>query len=542
MTDPSKAPIDLLQQEPSFRIDWNRTDTALVFAFAGSTSAGLFSDALKAARTPESTWETDCFSADLFVDRFVSDCMQARSPGRRPLAAPEHLVRVLCAPPSDPRSLRLRQGIMTELLETADLRDELDALHSSLLHLQSVIEGTSGAGKWDIGRRQLDILESFRQIVDRLETGFAHAESGLTRLSSHGRGIKASEPFASLVSLLDYDDEMATLDFRVRMGSDGRVRRLELLAIGEARANPFHNGPLRRVLAKLELFLRGFRFGHGEVMARLLDAVFEGVRPFFPALIQLLGDVEFYLGALRFAQFARSAGLEVCMAELGSSDGPRNLEALFNPLLLGARMAPVPCDIRTDRLDTTLLITGPNSGGKTRLLQSIGLAQLLAQSGLPVPARRASMAACPGLVVSLIQQTHADQTEGRLGVELMRIRSLFERLPVGAIVMLDELCSGTNPSEGEEIFELVVRMLARLRPQAFITTHFLEFASRLEKERRIEELRFLQVVLGPDQEPTYQFAPGVATTSLAARAASRLGVTGDQLLALIDRKIGQQRS
>jgi DNA mismatch repair protein MutS2 len=117
----------------------------------------------------------------------------------------------------------------------------------------------------------------------------------------------------------------------------------------------------------------------------------------------------------------------------------------------------------------------------------------------------------------------------------VRIRDLFERLPPGAMVILDELCSGTNPSEGEEIFELVVQMLAKLSPQAFITTHFLAFAARLERERTIEELRFLQVELGPEQRPTYQFAPGVAHTSLAGHAAARLGVTRDQLLSLIDR-------
>jgi len=48
---------------------------------------------------------------------------------------------------------------------------------------------------------------------------------------------------------------------------------------------------------------------------------------------------------------------------------------------------------------------------------------------------------------------------------------------------LDELCSGTNPSEGEEIFELVVTLLAELAPQAFITTHFLSMAARIAKAR-----------------------------------------------------------
>jgi DNA mismatch repair protein MutS2 len=138
-----------------------------------------------------------------------------------------------------------------------------------------------------------------------------------------------------------------------------------------------------------------------------------------------------------------------------------------------------------------------------------------------------------------LQETRVDQTEGRLGVELMRIRSLFERLPAGAVVLLDELCSGTNPSEGEEIVELVLKTLTRLRPQAYITTHFLEFASRLHEHQVIPELRFLQVALGPNQAPTYQFAPGVARSSLAGVAAARLGVTGEQLTALVERQLGR---
>jgi DNA mismatch repair protein MutS2 len=184
-----------------------------------------------------------------------------------------------------------------------------------------------------------------------------------------------------------------------------------------------------------------------------------------------------------------------------------------------------------------MLITGPNSGGKTRLLQSLGLFQLLGQAGLYVPAREAQLSLAPSLIVSLIQETRADQPEGRLGMELLRIRQLFEQLPPGAVVILDELCSGTNPSEGEEIFELVIRSLSRLHPQAFITTHFLAFSARLEKERRIADLLFLQVELGAGDAPTFQFVPGVARTSLAGHAAARLGVTGEQLLSLVERNI-----
>jgi len=83
----------------------------------------------------------------------------------------------------------------------------------------------------------------------------------------------------------------------------------------------------------------------------------------------------------------------------------------------------------------------------------------------------------------------------------------------------------------------VISLLTKLRPQAFITTHFLTFAARLARERSIEGLRFIQVGLDASQRPTYQFVEGVATTSLASHAAARLGVSKDELEALIERNI-----
>lgn len=532
--DEALPPPDLLETTPRYRIDRLTTDRDVVFAFAGSTSGGLFSSALERAVVARSSWDPSGYAADLFLERFVREQM-APEPGRAGLAAPGHLLRTIATPPDDPTTIELRRTVLAELWHTQTLFQALELVHRKLLRLRNLIEGTGG--KLDVGRRQLEILIAFRETVQTLEP-FGVASSALVRLAQFSARVRASEGFAALEALLSYEEKSATLNFRVQLGADGRVRQLDLLGVAESRQSMFWNSPLKRWLSKLELVLRGYRFGDGEVMARLLDAVFEGVRSEFPALVQMLGDVEFYLAALSFQRRAAQAGLEVCLPDFVPSHTPRVLDGLFNPLLLGALgKAPVPCRLETDRHDTTLLITGPNSGGKTRLLQAVGLAQLLAQAGLFVPARVARMSLASSLLVSLIQETSADQPEGRLGMELLRIRSLFERLPVGAIVILDELCSGTNPSEGEEIFELVVRMLARLKPQAYITTHFLEFAARLAKSGHIGELRYLQVALGPDAEPTYQFEPGVARTSLAGQAAKRLGVTGDQLLSLIDQKL-----
>lgn len=529
---------DLLEAQPRFRIDPETTDVALVFAFAGSSSGGLFSEALRKAELPRSCFSPQAYADELFLSRLVSDCFVGpREYGT--LLEPGYVARLIAAPPDDVRSVELRRGILAELVERPELRTALTDLHRHLARLRALLEGTGGGLASDPGRRQVEVLEHLGRTFELCESGFSSATSGLARLAAFGVRVRGGEGYRTLVELLAHDERLATIDLRVRIGGDGRVRELAIGRVAENADNPFTNPPLRRWLSRLELLWRGFSLREGEVMARLLDAVFEGIRAELPALVQLLGDVEFYLGALRFRALAEAQGLSVCLPEFGPPEAPRQLLGLFNPLLLGAGVRPVPCDVTTDRADTTLLVTGPNSGGKTRLLQSFGIAQLLAQSGLFVPARAAKLTWATGLMVSLTQENAADQPEGRLGMELVRIRALFERLPHGAIVILDELCSGTNPSEGEEIFELVVRMLSRLRPQAYITTHFLAFAARLERERRIDDLRFLQVMLGKDHTPTYQFGPGVATTSLAGRTAERLGVTADQLLSLIDQRVGR---
>jgi len=532
---------DLLHPTPRFRIDAESTKLAISLAFAsGVSGGGALTEALDNAKVAPSSWEPASFAADLFLPQFVALCMKVRVGGqdRVPVSA-RHLVKVLAHPPSDGTAIHHRRAVLRELVGSPHLREELERLYTKLGTFRSALEGATGTGKWDLNRRQLDILQLVKEIIDCAADGFASARSGLSRLSAFGRRIREAEPYQSLADLLRYDERLATMNLKVRVGADGRIRGFEVLSIQEDDNNPFVSSPWRRWLSKLELFVRGFKFSDGEVMARLIDAVFEGIKDEIVPLVQLIGDLEVYLGALGFREAALEAGLAVCLPELVSDDEPRRMEKLFNPLLLAHGVKPVPCDLDTDRHETTVLVTGPNSGGKTRLLQSLGLAQVLAQSGLFVPARSATLALSTGLVVSLIEETRADQAEGRLGTELLRIRELFERLPPGAMVILDELCSGTNPSEGEEIFELVVGMLSRLAPQAFITTHFLAFAARLERERTIEALRFLQVELGAGDRPTYQFVPGVAQTSLASHAAARLGVTREQLLSLIERNTQQ---
>jgi DNA mismatch repair protein MutS2 len=102
--------------------------------------------------------------------------------------------------------------------------------------------------------------------------------------------------------------------------------------------------------------------------------------------------------------------------------------------------------------------------------------------------------------------------------------------------LLDELCSGTNPSEGEEIARLVISLLPDLESPVFMTTHLLSLATRLSEDPPVPTLEFLQVELDENDRPTYAFVSGVAKTSLAHKTAARLGVTRDELVTLIAKK------
>lgn len=538
---PASVYPGLLLLEPIPRPDLEELRQSLSFAFSSGVSGGLFNQALDRAPMAPSSWDPKSFAADLFLEELVARCFRVRAFGHEAVVNRGFILRVISRPPSDPRVTQLRRGILHELQAVPLHRQQLEKLYATCCRLRAALEGATASRKIDPTRRQLDVLALLKEVCDHMSDSFEGAVSGLSRLRDFGAAVRATEAYRSMADLLDYDENLATLRLQIRVGADGRVRGFDVTNVRERSDNPFVLSPARRWLAKIELFFRGYRFGDGEVMARLLDAVFEGLEDHVLALLPLIGEMEVYLGALGFSDLARAAGLEVSLPELRpageSPQAPRALFGLFNPLLLAHGSKPVPCDVATDRVETTLLVTGPNSGGKTRLLQSIALAQLLGQGGLFVPARAASLARVPGLVVSLLQETKFDQSEGRLGMELLRIRALFEQLGPGAMVLLDELCSGTNPSEGEEIFELVVSLLAKLRPQAFITTHFLALAKRLDREKPVAGLRFLQVELDAAQRPTYQFVEGVAATSLASQAAARLGVTREELSSLIDRNV-----
>src|SRR5205085_10243172 len=97
--------------------------------------------------------------------------------------------------------------------------------------------------RFDANRRSLDILGALQSAILSMADAFAGARSGLARLSEFGADVRAGEGFRRLAALLDYHDNLSTLDVRVRIGLDGGVRALEMLAIRENEGNWFYASP-----------------------------------------------------------------------------------------------------------------------------------------------------------------------------------------------------------------------------------------------------------------------------------------------------------
>lgn len=526
---------DILHAQPIPWGDLQGVAQLVRFSFEGGECTGVFDALVEATPASPTSWHADAFASHLFLEDLVRSNFRIQIGDSTHAPCHPLLVKLLSHPPWNPRDTDLRQAVFAELLERPDLRADLERVYTAIRKLRERLE----AGPLDDAdsvTRKIEVLADTRACIDALAGGFADATSALARLGEAGKALRDTDAYDRLLQLLDLERNLATVDMRIRLGADGHLRDLQVVGVRENTDNPLLPNVWQRLWLRLLGFVRGHRYGQREVIVALLHEVFRHLVDAVVICLALTGALEFYLAGLGFRDQSERRGLDVCLPDIVDPPDPaedrgvaRKLEGLFNPLLVLQDITPVPVDIALDRHDALVVLTGPNSGGKTRVLQAIAITQCLGQVGTFVPARRATLVRAPTLFVSLVDELDAAQTEGRLGTELVRIRKLFEELEPGAMAMLDELCSGTNPTEGEAIAQMVISLLPKLHPQVFLSTHFLGLAQRLERDRPVERLTFLEVELDEDNRPTYGFVPGVAKTSLAHMLAARLGVTREEL-------------
>ena len=528
--------LDLLHAEPRGRLRAEPFGHLLAFAFATGAGTEEWEQAQAPRDLNPSVFEAACFSQGLGLSAFAERLSfvaggRARRPQRKVI------LQLLESPPRDRASVELRHAILRELRDRPDLSQAIERVWLCIDGLEQALLSKQLGQRLSFIHRRVEILRRLIEAIDALDSPFDDARSELGRIATWGRAIRASTAYQNLHRVLDHEDHLATVDIEVRLGYDGQIRNLAIVRIGENSGNQHYRSPWQRFFSRLRFWSRGYVLRESEILGRLVESLFESIQPLVAQLVNLKLDLEWYLCALDFRARAEKSGLTMCIPEWTvGTHAVTKFNGLFNPFLLNEKHAPVPCNLETQS-ERIVLITGPNSGGKTRLLQALGLAQLLAQAGFFVPAAQAQLSWRTGLFVSAYEESTVDQDEGRLGTELVRIRHIFERMGRDQLVIVDELCSGTNPAEAEALIRFVLELLDRFGPLAFITTHFLEFARGLSQQPPTQRMSFIQAMLDQRQKPTFQFGPGVASTSLAAQTAARLGVTREDLEAIIERRL-----
>lgn len=193
-----------------------------------------------------------------------------------------------------------------------------------------------------------------------------------------------------------------------------------------------------------------------------------------------------------------------------------------HPLLDPARAVPVDLDLGAAR---ALVVSGPNTGGKTVALKTLGLAALLHQSGLRPPAARAELPVFDQVLADIGDEQSIEMSLSTFSGHLRNIVSILDAATRRTLVVLDELASGTDPVEGSALAQAVVERLARQARLTVVTTHYAELK---EWASAAEVALNAGTALDPESgAPSYRLALGRPGTSQALRIAERLGLDPD---------------
>jgi len=193
-----------------------------------------------------------------------------------------------------------------------------------------------------------------------------------------------------------------------------------------------------------------------------------------------------------------------------------------HPLLTGA---VVPVSVDLDRNQGVMLITGPNAGGKTVTLKTVGLLALMAQSGLHVPAEEAHFPRFDGVYADIGDQQSIQQSLSTFSSHITNLKNIMSRATVHSLVLVDELGSSTEPEEGSALASALLRYFQKIGSFVVATSHHRGVARFVQDQ---EGMVNASVDLDPETlEPTYLVTLGLPGRSYALTIAARLGVPQD---------------
>jgi DNA mismatch repair ATPase MutS len=219
-------------------------------------------------------------------------------------------------------------------------------------------------------------------------------------------------------------------------------------------------------------------------------------------------ELAFYVGCLNLYEHLRKLGAPICFPKPSRLDEETLSFAGLYDVCLAISMNGRPVGNDLDSSGKNLVvITGANTGGKSTLLRSLGLAQLMMQAGMFVPAEGFSAEVRGELCTHYKREEDAAMKSGKLDEELSRMSEIVEHLRPGAMVLLNESFASTNEREGSDIALQIVTALVEKGVKVCYVTHLYHFAHQLY-QRNVPNAVFLRAERRPDGMRTFRLIEG----------------------------------
>lgn len=265
------------------------------------------------------------------------------------------------------------------------------------------------------------------------------------------------------------------------------------------------------------------------------------------SFVALMPEIIFYVRFAELCDKIKQKGMPICKAEVVSKEERDcHISDIYNLKLAIKNVEGDNIDIVTNEFDfdddkRIYILTGPNRGGKTTITQAVGLAFLLAQNGIYVPASKMEFSPCDNIFTHFPADENDTVDLGRLGEESKRLSEIFKVATKYSLILLNESLATTNVAEGLYIAKDVVKAMRYLGVRSVFNTHMHDLArgldevnSSTEGDSRVESMvtgvdggkRSFKVFIAPPQGVSY-----------ARDIAEKYGVTFDKIKAEIDAKI-----
>lgn len=430
----------------------------------------------------------------------------------------------------------VRRGVLSSLTDPAEIMYRQHVLADCLANPETVravyglaieaIESTRQGGALIHGSRPDMILYRSRNVLERQ---FGVLER-LRRLADEQADSFRSEGFTRFFAMLrsELDDDYLGLVGRHLRELEFARGVLESAELGRGnigqgyvvrtprerrwteRLTPGGRPPSYSFMlpARDEAGFRTLEEIRGQGLNHVADAVAQSadhVKSFF-AMLRL--ELAFYLGCVNLRTLLEEKGEPTCFpTAVGPDDPVFSAEGLYDVSLAFHLDGRVVGNTVAADGKPLVVVTGANRGGKSTFLRSVGLAQLMLQSGMFVPAESLRASVCTGLFTHYKREEDRSLESGKLDEELARMSEIADAIAPGSLLLCNESFASTNEREGSEIARQVVRALLEQRIRVVFVTHMFDLADGFRQQQGDSTL-FLRAERDGDGHRSFRLAEG----------------------------------